>query len=155
MKVKVCEDLEYVKEVLFDDEMWGRCSDDYTIKDNKIIDGMGCLWLACYDEGRPVGVFSIKYNGSAAVNVHVHIPKKHRGKHSKSIGLMFLKWVKDNASENVQKLNTQVPVIYKDVIRFAKSLGFKKEGINTCSIMKDGQLIDSMYLGLKISEIVK
>lgn len=155
MKVEVCEDLEIVKEILFDDEMWDRCTDDYAVKDESILGRMGCLWMACYDNDQLLGIASVGHGSNSSVDVHIHIPKKNRGRQTRKMGLCFLKWIKDHAIQQVHKMNTKIPVIYPDVVRYAHSLGFVDEGVDTKSIMKNGELIDRICLGMSISEIDK
>ncbi|MBL4574443.1 MAG: hypothetical protein JKY86_15420 [Gammaproteobacteria bacterium] len=155
MNVAVCNDSNYVKSVIFDPEMWGRCTDDYAVKDESLVDGLGCLWLKCYDDDTDFGLASVSHGGNSTIDIHIHIPKENRGRKSKEIGLSFLSWVKCNAISEVYKINTKVPAIYKDVIRFAHSLGFKDEGIDTKSIMKNGKLIDRVCLGISITEVCK
>jgi len=148
-----CKDLDYIKSVLFDDEMWDRSSDDHIVKTDSLIANLGCIWLKCYHYEKPMGIASIALENSSVVNVHIHIPKENRGRHTKGIGLSILRWVKDNANPNIHKINTKIPVIYKDVIRFAHSLGFKDEGIDRLSIMKNGKLIDRLNLGITFEEV--
>jgi len=153
IRVEVCDDMDYVKEVIMEDEMWDRCADDYTVKDPSIIDRMGCIWLKCFVDEKSSGVVSLHHSSTSVADIHIYIPKNNRGKNTKDIGHCVLNWVKDNAVSTLHKLNTKIPVIYKDVIRFAHSIGFENEGYDRRSIMKNGELIDRVCLGLSISEI--
>jgi len=101
-----------------------------------------------------MGLASVRSESSSVVNVHIYIPKSNRGTHTKSIGLEILHWIKRNAMPHIHKVNTKIPVIYKDVIRFAHSLGFKDEGIDRLSMMKNGVLIDRLNLGMSLGDIV-
>lgn len=138
---------------MFDDEMWERSRDDYSVKDEKILIRPGCIWLKC-SRNKPMGLAQVSLQTSTVVGVHIHILKEHRGKHTKEVGQNVLRWIKDNAGQRIKKVNTKVPMIYKDVIRFAHSLGFKDEGIDRGSIMKNGQLTDRLNLGILIEDIL-
>jgi hypothetical protein len=150
--VRVCKDLDYIRSVLLDPEMWERCTDDYA--DESIIDKASCIWLICYYYDAPMGLASVRSESSSVVNVHIYIPKSNRGLHTKLIGFEILRWIKMNAKSHIHKVNTKIPVIYKDVIRFAHSLGFKDEGIDRLSMMKNGVLIDRLNLGMSLGDIV-
>lgn len=154
-QAKTDEDLDYVKSVIIDDdEMWERSSDDFISRDGAFIYESSCIWLNCSCDGKNVGVGVVNPAGASVVNVHIHIPKEHRGKNTKAIGKEILQWIKRNASKRYHKINTKIPVIHKDVIRYAHSLGFKDEGIDRLSIMKNGELLDRLNLGITFGEII-
>lgn len=150
--VHVCRDMDYIKSVMLDPEMWERCADDYT--DESVIDKAQCVWLICYYYDVPMGLASVRGESTSVVNVHIYIPKSNRGRHTKSIGIEVLRWIKGVAKPHIHKVNTKIPVIHKDVIRFAHSLGFKDEGIDRLSMMKNGKLIDRLNLGMALGDIV-
>ena len=118
-----------------------------------VIANMGCIWLVYKRDGIRKAVSSIHYGRGVSVDIHIHVPKKYRGKGTKTIGMELLNWVKDNSKQQIQKITTKVPVIYKDVIIFARKLGFKDEGIDRKSLMKNGQLVDRQNLGIMMEEI--
>ncbi len=150
--VHICKDIDYIKSIMLDPEMWERCADDYA--DESIIDKARCVWLICYYYDVPMGLAAIISASTSVVNVHIHIPKSNRGMHTKRIGFEILHWIKMNAGPRIHKINTKIPVIYKDVIRFAHSLGFKDEGIDRLSMMKNGKLIDRLNLGIALGDIL-
>lgn len=51
---------------------------------------------------------------------------------------------------DVKKLVAEVPVIYPNVIKFGVKQGWKVEGVNSKSYLKNGQLIDQTYLGIEL-----
>lgn len=150
--VHVCKDTDYIKSVMLDPEMWDRCADDYT--DKTVIDKASRIWLVCYYYDVPMGLASVRGESTSVVGVHIYIPKSNRGIHTKSIGLEVLRWIKSNARPQVHKVSTKIPVIHKDVIRFAHSLGFKDEGVDRLSMMKNGKLIDRLNLGMPLGDII-
>ena len=150
-EVTVCGDVDYIKSVIFDDEMWERCSDDQTDYD---IDKAHCLWLVVTTDGRRVGLASIFNDAGCCLEIHINIPKANRGKGTLDMGRAIIRWVKHNNIAGKSKLVTQIPVIYKDVIQFASKLGFKKEGINRQSVMIGGKAIDKVHMGITFGEII-
>lgn len=150
--VHVCKDLDYIRSVLLDPEMWERCADDYA--DESLADNASCTWLICYYYDVPMGLASARGESTSVVNAHIYIPKSNRGIHTKMIGMEVLRWIKRNARPHVHKVSTKIPVIYKDVVRFARSLGFKNEGIDRASVMKSGVLVDRLNLGISLGDII-
>jgi hypothetical protein len=147
-------DIDYIKSVLVDDdEMWERSSDDYSIRNDDFIKNRDVMWLIAMKGDISLGVLSINAASNVVLNIHIHIPKQHRSLNSNAIGVNGLRWIKDNSIEKFKKINTKIPVIYKDVIRFAHSIGFKDEGIDRLSVMKNGKLIDRLNLGITFGEI--
>lgn len=154
--IEECKDFSYIKDTLIDDdEMWERCSHDNLKRGAGLIVDMACTWLVYKECGENKALCSIIDGGSAVLEIHIYIIKENRGRNTKKYGMGFLGWVKNNASKNKQKINTKVPVINHDVIRFARSLGFKDEGIDRKSIMKNGSLIDRQRLGITMQEIAE
>ena len=135
-----------------DDEMYERSSDDFTPKDiHKSLHS--ALWLQCEKDGEKMGLSAVKVASNSVLNIHIHIQKKFRGAGTIETGKIILRWVVENAGPNFSKINTKIPVIYKDVIRFAHILGFKDEGVDRLSIMKGGKLIDRLNLGITFDEV--
>lgn len=150
--VHVCKDIDYIRSVMLDPEMWERCSNDYATE--AVIDKASCIWLICYYYDMPMGLAAALSESASVVNVHIHIPKKNRGRHTRAIGLEVLRWIKMNSKPSIHKVNTKIPVIHRDVIRFAHSLGFKDEGVDRLSIMKNGELMDRLSLGICLGDII-
>lgn len=152
--IKICKDVEYIRSVLIGDgEMYDRSSDDYTDPEAVALAFGGAMWLECWKDHERVGVSAIKIASNSVINIHIHIQKQFRGRGTVELGREILAWVVDNAAPRYQKINTRVPVIYKDVIRFAKALGFQCEGIDRKSIMKKGVLVDRQNLGITFDEV--
>ncbi len=156
MIVKLCKDFDYVKSVMVDDdEMFDRVSDDYTNKMDAIQGLSKLIWLECVKDGDRVGLSAVLTASSSVLNIHIHIPKKNRGTGTLKVGREFLRWVVDNSAKQYVKINTKVPMIYRDVIRFAHKLGFKDEGIDRLSIMKNGKLVDRLNMGITFDEVLQ
>lgn len=147
------DDFDYIKSVMFDDEMWSRCSDDYSVKHEDTLKTLGCMWLICSQDNSNVGLASLHVNSNCVVDVHIYIPKIHRGKVSLLCGREILSWIASNADNRVNKINTKIPSIYKDVINFASRLGFKKEGVDSKSISKNHMFVDRVCMGILRKDI--
>lgn len=152
--IKICDDVDYIRSVIIEDpEMYGRSVDDHTNPDSISMALGNIRWLECNRDGERVGLSAVKVASNSVLNLHIHIPKQHRGIGTLEIGRAILLWVVNSASPKYQKINTKVPVIYKDVIRFAHKLGFVNEGIDRLSIMKNGKLTDRQNLGITFNEV--
>ena len=149
-EVNVCNDSEYIKSVLYDHEMWNRCSDDQT---NYCLEKAGCLWLVVTKDGQRVGLSSIFNDAGCCLEIHINIPKANRGKGTLEMGRAIINWVKSHNVAGKSKIVTQIPVIHRDVIQFALKLGFVKEGINRQSVIIGGKAIDKVHLGITFGEI--
>lgn len=155
MNIEICKDVEYIRSVLLEDqEMYERSSDDYTdpVAIQKAFGSV--LWLTCIKNDQRIGLAAIKIASSCVLNVHIHIQKQFRGNGTIELGKLILTWIVENAADQYVKINTKIPIIYKDVIQFAHKLGFKDEGIDRLSIMKKGRLIDRLNLGITFEEVM-
>ena len=59
----------------------------------------------------------------------------------------------ENSQEKIAKINVTIPENQVKVINFAKKVGFKKEGLNRDSYLKDGKLYGQQNLGITRKEI--
>lgn len=153
IEIEVCHDTQYLIDVLLNDgEMYARSADDFT-PDDIAKSFSSAVWLTGFRSLERVGLVSVRPVSSSVLNIHIHVPKQHRGKGTLEFGRQALRWVVANSNSKFFKINTKVPVIYKDVIRFAHKLGFRDEGLDRLSIMKNGKIIDRVNLGITFDEI--
>ena len=68
-------------------------------------------------------------------------------KYAQEIGQGTLEWIWANTP--AQKIMAVIPDLYPNVIRFVHQFGFRLNGINTRSILKDGQLHDQWIMGIE------
>ena len=149
-KVSICTDYDYIKSVLCEPEMWDRCCDDQTTVN---VEDIPCIWLVCKKYGHRKGLCSVFNSAGCSLEIHINIPSENRGKGTIQMGKAFLAWVKKENRIGKQKINTQIPTIYKDVIQYALRLGFQKEGVNRQSVIKGSKMIDKIYMGITFQEI--
>lgn len=155
IKIAEDKDFDYIRAVMFDDEMWARCSDDFTPKIDETLTSMHGLWLVCIVDGDRFGLASVHSSYNSAVGVHIYIPKCNRGKSSINVGKEVLNWIVENSGDSICKINTQIPEIYKDVVGFASRLGFNREGVDSKSVIKNGLALDKICMGISFSEVAK
>lgn len=114
------------KKILFDPEIYKRCSDGLTpSKDFKL---PKAEYLAGYIKGRIFGIV-IYYDRGWFDSVHINVLKDYRAKYAGIFGKKALLLSAD------KPLFTNIPEKFKDVIKFTESFGFELVG------KKDNQLI--------------
>lgn len=145
MIFSITEDMEKIKNVLCDPEIYERTSDDGSpeLEDfNPIEPSEGVFYIT--DENN-TGIVFIHWMNYLTVECHIQILKEHRNK-SEEFGHSALKWIWDNTE--AQKIVAKIPEIYLDVIRFTMKGGFRFEGICEKSYQKNGILYGVVNLGI-------
>lgn len=107
------------------------------------------LWLAVYDKDGLAGVCSFSLVNSITLDIHPFFAKKTKGR--KGI-ICCLNWLKRQTYRRVEKVVAAIPACHKSVYNCAKRIGFIDEGVCKGSFLKDGDIYDRYYLGLKLSE---
>ena len=154
--IEVCSSEAELRSVIIDDEeMYERAGCDGGSRETILLN-QG-LWLKWVDEGdstiKALCVFKVE--SIYVLEVHIHIPKQFRGKGTLDKGRDFLNWIVEQNLGKYVKINTKIPVIHRDVILFAMKLGFKREGTNRLSIVKNGILMDQAIMGLTFGEVAQ
>lgn len=139
-----------VKEVLYDDEIWPRISEDGQEK-NLNLDVEGFDWYEIKEDGKVIGILLTHQLFKFTLQAHIQILKRYR-QYSESAGRdiidLFL------ATEN-EKMEVTIPVIYQDVFGYVKKFGFILEGISRGSILKNGKMTDQYNMGLTRQEAIR
>lgn len=144
--IRQTKDYEMIKKMLIvDKELYERISDDYT--DIEKYDPSKSDWLGWFDGDECKALLSIHEENAVVLNVHIHIPAKHRGKGSFMMGNSLLKHLEKNCLKRFVKINAKIPELYPDVIRYAEKNGFEVEGIDRKSYIRDGKIYDRFMLG--------
>jgi len=97
-----------------------------------------------------LGLYRIHQLTSVCYQIHAFILPEHRD-HAKESGRVILQWCLDYLTFN--KLIAEIPKKYENVYHFTKNQGFKDEGVNRQSFLKDGKLWDTWRLGILKEEI--
>jgi hypothetical protein len=148
MILKTTKDYGLVRKILLESEMYKRISDDYTDPE-KFYPSLQ-TWIGCFTENEKpecVGLLSVTEETNSVLNIHMHIPEKHRGKNSFLIGNGMIEFLIKHRLKRCVKLNIKIPVIYPEVVRFAEKCGFEKEGVDRKSFLKNGEIVDRVILG--------
>lgn len=109
-------------------------------------------WLLMSLEGLPVGLYQFKTVNAITLDVHPHILPEFRGSIGMEAGRKHLEWVYNHAPK-YKKLVATIPMIYRHVKLYANMLGYRDEGINRASFLKNGQIHDQWNLGITRDEI--
>lgn len=125
--------------------MWDEISeDDAPVYHPDVINE---YWVGIYDDGL-IGIYRIHPLNSICFQIHAFMMDRTK----KESGKVILQWCVHNI-EDMQKLIAEIPVIYQNVYYYTKKQGFKDEGINRKSFMKNDKLHDQYRLGITRSEI--
>lgn len=157
--LKEIKDLELVRNILIEPEMWDRITEDGQNKDDFVIEpnpAFNFVGVFSNDETlkqeKLIGLFFLHALNKTALQIHAHIIKKYRKKFAKEAGRQIISYFVNETE--YQKLLAEIPVIYTNVYHYTKSFGFVDEGLNRKSFTKDGKIIDQFRLGLTRPEAV-
>lgn len=145
-------DYRLVREIMVDPDMWATVAEDGHDPMDYTPDVYGEGWLLLQDEDEVYGVYRVHAMNSVTCEIHAQVIPKHRKVHSRETGLLALEWIYKNAPQ-YQKVVCWVPDVYPNVRKFAESFGFKLEGTNRLSYLKNGVLCDQWLLGITRNEI--
>lgn len=153
--LKKAESAEEVSKILKEPELFNRIAEDSVDPEEYEIpfDGHQCYMMIMKDD-EPIGVWNLYPLNTVTLNIHCNILKEHR-KHGKDAGRLILEWFTTECPEQYQKLNAEIPAVFESVYHFTKGFGFKDEGVNRLSIMKNGELTDQYRLGITRGEAVE
>ena len=99
------------------------------------------------------GCYRLNQVNARTYEIHAFIIPEFRNAYSKLSGRAILKWCLENL--DMDKLVANIPAKYKQVYHFTKSQGFKDEGFNRSSFLKDGKLIGQYRLGITKDDIIE
>lgn len=135
-----------------DDELFDRIANDRCTREN--IAGSynnGKIYLGAYTGGELAGFLTFSPESSLVVTIHCNFIKKHRRLAHKSCQKILSAFL--SRFPDVLKYKAIIPVIYPDVIGFAKKFGFEEEGTDRQSFLKNGSVVDRKYLGVLKSDL--
>ena len=79
--------------------------------------------------------------------IHVSMMKEHRGKAGVKAAKEGIEYMWQNTS--ARKLVGFIPAYNTAAVKFARMMGFKKEGVLTKSYRKDGKMHDMIIVGIQ------
>lgn len=127
---------------LFDGELTERSCEGEAGKGFKL----NCASLVGAFEGdKLLGLFMSNMIGKKTCDVHIAFPLKNRKN--------ALSFAKDYVNEvfsktDINRIETEIPLLYPDVIRFTEKCGFTKEGVKRKNYYKDGKMHNSQIMGI-------
>ena len=105
----------------------------------------GVLYLCGYVP-ELIGCFILHKQGAITLECHVQVLPEYRKDYAEQFGHAVIDWAWENTG--AQKIVAQVPFLYPNVRDFALKMGFKVEGMNRESYLKNGEIYDQWYLGI-------
>jgi len=109
----------------------------------------GESWVAIHDNQEIKALYNFHAVNSSTLMIHSHVLKQFR-KDSLKLGQEALRYF---LTTDYHKLIVEVPAIYRHIRIYLLRLGFKFEGINRESYLKNGQYIDQYRFGITRGEI--
>ena len=154
MIVERTNDIELISSVAFMPEMVNDMLEDgQSIKDCDFDTDYDC-YLSVKNKEDVIAVYILKPLSKTVIDMHPMVIPKKRRYSNESIKSVFA-WILNNCSESVNKVVAQFPSTRKNIERFAVHNGFKKEGVNRLSFMKNNELIDQTMVGITRLEMME
>ena len=147
-------DMEKLKSFIENPEIWDYLSD--VASDPKYFAPQNtdyCVWLWAINEKKnKMGIIYLNHLNSYTLQVHPYILDKYII-FSRKIMKAFYGWFLRNIPGPVIKLTVSVPTSRRSSINFVKKIGFKMEGNNTKSYVRDGIVYDQINFGMTIDDM--
>ena len=137
-------DMDLVKQVLTHPEIYPRITEDGAPPREEYNPPGKAIFVGGFLGDEIIGLMIYHKDTAVVWGCHVQVLPDYRD-YAFDFGKQALDWLKEMT--NAKKVTAQIPVLYPDVIRFAEKHGFKNEGTNKQSYLKNGQLTDKVYLG--------
>ena len=117
------------------------------------IEVQGELWVNVWDRlGNTVAIYNLHMHNSVTVEIHAHVLPEYRKEHSYATGMVVLAWFRDNYPD-FKKIIAQIPANCGNVVSFIERFGFRQEGVNRLSYLKNGVLMDQLWYGMTYEEL--
>lgn len=153
-------EVSLIRDILMDPDIFGRITDDSHARLE--IDPQKECWVAMKlgtatdrnvfaPHSDIAGVYCLHSLNAWTMQIHAHVLPQFREEYAMATGRAILKWFLEHTE--YLKVVAEIPTCFPDVLKFTKKFGFKEEGCNRQSLMKDGELVDQVWLGITRSEI--
>ena len=146
MIIRETDDIELIKRIFCDPEIYARISDDGSPEAEDFNPVEPCDHVYYLTDDSETCLVYFHWKNCVTLEGHIQILKSHRGS-AMEFGELAKKWVWDNT--DARKIEVTIPDIYPDVFKFIQKQGFKLEGLSENSYLKNGKLHDQFYLGLE------
>lgn len=108
---------------------------------------VGHIYLCGYVDDELIGCFILHKQSKVTFECHVQVLPAFRKQYAETFGDAVIEWTWENTG--AEKIVAQIPFLYPNVRDFALARGFKVEGVNSGSYMKNGDIHNQWYLGIK------
>lgn len=152
MNIERTLDAELIKGIITRPDMWRTVAEDGVKVEGYAPDLARAAYLSVSVGGAVVAIYQLMAINSVCLEIHAHVLPEYRSKYADKTGRAVLKWIYDTAPQ-YNKVVVFVPVLYKNVRLFTCRLGFKEEGLNRASYLKNGIIVDQWLLGITRAEI--
>lgn len=142
----------------FDEEFISRIALNEEIIDDMLQDGESIadcgfnFEQTVYLKYKDFGLFILKPITNTVVDIHPVFLKGQRSEAVKAMGLA-LNWIFENCHSMLNKVVAQFPANRKEIKLYALKCGFKVEGINRESFLKNGKYLDQVMVGITRGEV--
>ena len=134
---------EDTEKIIKHDDMWDYLTDDGSVEKDDYEVPEAWINAVAYVDDSPAAFICIAQCNFVTAEIHFGVHPEYRSI-SKKLGDALLKWAWDNT-----EYMKMIAMTHADVVRdFALSVGFRTEGINAASFLKNGKLTDQTYLGV-------
>lgn len=102
-------------------------------------------YIGCLINGELIGFIHLARSRRFIVDIHINFNKPKRG-----YAAIFAKKVIDNLMQrsDINRVESEIPVIYKSMLKFVQNLGFIVEGVKSEAFLKHNKWHDSYTIGL-------
>lgn len=150
MTIEPTQDYQLVIDTITSDEIWDLAAGDGMEKELFIprIDPFS-MWLLAKTD-KICGIILVEIENAAAIRIHPYSYDKGKWFYMMKA---FFRWFMENSSEQLQKINAKTPVYNSGARKLLLKLGFKDEGTDRLSFLKNGELFDQYILGITKDEV--
>lgn len=144
--------MNLVRSIITSPDIW-----DQTVEDGSCVNSfypssdLMSVWLLVKFNKIIIGVILVHNDSLCSVNIHPSLLAKYK-KHGRDMMKSFFKLFL-TLPDSLCKVNCSIPNHLKIVQNFAIKVGFKQEGVNRASFLKNGIVQDQIRYGLTREEI--
>lgn len=140
------KDLELIKAFMMQPEIYRHAAEDGASIDPEFTANDREVWLLAIKDSVAVGIVHSHLENGTTAWFHPYILKEHKEDYLILIKL-FIEWFDKYFPIEIQKLNAYVPTYAKKAYQATMSAGFKDEGLNRMSYLKNGKLWNRNLVG--------
>lgn len=146
IEVTLTEDLDLIRSVLTDDNVWNGVSEDGMDKESFILPD-SLTFFTFIEEGVLLGAAGVRLVSSACIELHTALLRNAVGR-STEIFKTFEIFLLRNTP--IETIITLIPITNSRALRAALNAGFEEVGTIPYSYRKDGNLIGQVILQVRI-----